>query len=126
MIDWNAIKMSYKEPKTFRQHELEVKKDLANGSYGRVSLLFDYNEKKYVVGKFFDKDEQKIKNARREVYIQTQLEHQNIIEALGKLLWDDGSFVIILEYASGGDLESLLLAKNIHLSWQLRTRFLLS
>ena len=63
-------------------------------------------------------------NAKREAKILAKLKHKHIVAILGTTMWDKRSFAIILEYASNGNLEGLLLRdKGIPLPWKLRARF---
>ena len=108
--------------KKFQQQNLEIVGFLANGSYGDVYLIHDKVLNRQVVGKF--NKQQNFANAKREAKILAQYNHPNIIKVLGELNWSDGTYVIILEQAPFGNLETFLhFRKNISISWKLRARF---
>ena len=124
--------MSRTELNDYDRENLEEveENEFAVGSYGDVKLCFDKIIKKYVVAKIFQLsgEMRKIKNdfanAKREAKILAKLKHKHIVAILGTTMWDKRSFAIILEYASNGNLEGLLLHdKGIPLPWKLRARF---
>ena len=106
----------------FQQKNLEVLEFLANGSYANVKLIYDAELDKKVVGKFINNKEN-FDNAKREANILAQFNHRNIIMVLGELNWNE-TYVIILEYAPFGNLETFLhFRETISISWKLRARF---
>ena len=70
--------------KTFQHQNLEILKFLANGNYGDVSLIYDREMDRKVVGNFIG-NKQHFSNANREANILAQFNHPNIINVLGEL-----------------------------------------
>ena len=109
---------------------LQEIKTLGNGSFGKVKLLYDKFQKQIVVGKFFQtsgeqkKIQDQFHDALREANVLAQLKHKNIVRVLGAAQRSKRDLVIILEYATNGNLETLLhSARDIVLPWKIRARF---
>ena len=66
------------------KRSLEILKFLANGNYGDVSLIYDRELDRKVVGNFIG-NKQHFSNAKREANIPAQFNHPNIINVLGEL-----------------------------------------
>ena len=119
--------MTNTELKLYDLSVLEEVLHLGNGSYAKAILFRDKERNEYVVGKFFQCSSEPTKvEAKREAKVLANLEHQNIIRILGEAVWNQSNgddFGLILEYAPCGNLETLLLKRDIDLAWKLRVRF---
>lgn len=88
-------------------NDFEVGKPLGRGKFGRVYLARERQNHYLVALKCISK-EKLIKwnvehQLRREIEIQTHLDHENILKLYG-FFWDHRRIYLILEYASGGEL----------------------
>lgn len=87
--------------------DFEVGKPLGRGKFGRVYLARERKTEYIIALKVIFKS-QLIKSGvehqlRREIEIQTHLDHENILKLYG-FFWDDRKIYLILEYAPGGEL----------------------
>lgn len=87
--------------------DFEIGKPLGKGKFGRVYLAREHKNEFIVALKVISKN-QLIKSCvehqlRREIEIQTHLDHENILKLFG-FFWDDRRIYLILEYAPGGEL----------------------
>lgn len=88
-------------------NDFEIGKKLGSGKFGKVYLAKEKNSQFLVALKVISKA-QLIKSGvenqiRREIEIQTHLDHINILKLYG-FFWDDRRIYLILEYAPGGEL----------------------
>ena len=94
--------------------DFELGKPLGRGKFGQVYLAREKRSKFIVALKILDK-KQLIKSKvehqlRREIEIQSYLEHKNILKMYG-FFWDKKKIYLILEYALGGELYKHLQAQ---------------
>ena len=87
--------------------DFEIGKKLGRGKFGRVYLARERKSKFIVALKLLSK-RQLVTNGveiqlRREIEIQSHLNHINILKLYG-FFWDDKRIYLILEYAPGGEL----------------------
>jgi hypothetical protein len=87
--------------------DFEVGKPLGRGKFGRVYIARDRRTEYIVALKAIDKS-YLLKSGlehqlRREIEIQTHLDHENILK-LYACFWDDKRIYLVLEYAYGGEL----------------------
>lgn len=90
--------------------EYEIIQRLADGSMGRVFLVFDPNTSRLVVLKTISEIKSKkelIAHFKREIKVHQALNHTNIIQYLDNGIHDRKPF-IVMEYANGGNLEEWL------------------
>ena len=105
------------EEETFKQWKLEdfeIGRPLGRGKFGRVYLALEkvnnfpvalkVIQKKQLLVIFKIKQKSGVeKQLRREIEIQTHLNHENILKLYG-FFWDEKRVYLILEYAPGGEL----------------------
>ncbi|CAI9088684.1 OLC1v1023088C1 [Oldenlandia corymbosa var. corymbosa] len=88
-------------------HDFEIGKPLGKGKFGRVYLAREVKSKFIVALKIIFKEQIEkhglYNQLRREMEIQFNLQHPNVLRLYG---WfhDDQRIVLILEYAHGGEL----------------------
>ena len=103
--------------KQFCLKDFEIGKKLGRGKFGRVYLARERNSGFIVALKLLSK-RQLIKNnveiqLRREIEIQSHLDHINILKLYG-FFWDERRIYLILEYAPGGELYKELQKSEHH------------
>jgi hypothetical protein len=91
----------------WKLEDFEIGKPLGRGKFGRVYLARERNSEYLIALKIISKS-QLIKSrvehqVRREIEIQTHLDHDNILKLYG-FFWDNRRIYLILEYAPGGEL----------------------
>ncbi|KAJ3627378.1 hypothetical protein MTP99_014758 [Tenebrio molitor] len=94
--------------------DYEKLKTVGQGAFGTATLYRRINDGKQVVMKevfLMDMDNTEKKAALNEVEILSTLNHSNIIRYLGSFQ-REGSLLIIMEYADGGNLAQLINAKK--------------
>jgi hypothetical protein len=88
---------------------------IGSGSFGKVLLAQCLLNGKYVAIKAFDKeylkDEYSKGKVTREIYIQRNLTHENIIK-LYEVFYNETHLFIVMEYASNGDMLHYLKNKK--------------
>ncbi|KAM7260774.1 hypothetical protein ACFE04_026249 [Oxalis oulophora] len=105
-------------PRNWSLRDFEIGKPLGKGKFGRVYLAREVKSKYIVALKVLFKAQIEKYNIhhqlQREMEIQSSLRHPNILRLYG---WfhDDQRIFLILEYAHGGELYSLL-SKNRYLT----------
>src|SRR3990167_6911954 len=91
----------------FTLNDFEIGKKLGCGKFGRVYLAREKSSEFIVALKLIYKKEivecEVEKQVRREIEIQSQLLHQNILRLYG-YFYDDSRIFLILEYAARGEL----------------------
>lgn len=90
--------------------DFKILKELGKGSYGTVYTVRSYIDDNIYVMKKMELNtlkEKQQKECYREVSILKKVSHQNIIKYYSSFL-DSGNLYIIMEYAEGGDLYSLI------------------
>ncbi|KRX57986.1 NUAK family SNF1-like kinase 1 [Trichinella sp. T9] len=89
------------------RQRFEIVKKLGSGTYGKVSLAIDHRTSEQVAIKVIKKlsieNSQDLLRIRREIQVMSMLKHPNIIE-IKEVFENDEKIVIIMEYASGGEL----------------------
>ncbi|KAL5727140.1 non-specific serine/threonine protein kinase [Ranunculus cassubicifolius] len=114
--------------KLWTLQDFEIGKPLGKGKFGRVYLAREKKSKYIIALKVIFKEQiEKYKlqhQLRREMQIQSTLNHPNILRLFG---WfhDDERIFLILEYAHGGELYKLL-QKFGHLSEKQAATYILS
>lgn len=103
--------------KQFCLKDFEIGKKLGRGKFGRVYLARERSSGFIVALKLLSK-RQLIKNnveiqLRREIEIQSHLDHINILKLYG-FFWDERRIYLILEYAPGGELYKELQKSEHH------------
>ena len=101
--------------KIFTLNDFEIGKKLGCGQFGRVYLAREKRSKFIVALKLLSK-KKLMKNKvevqlRREIEIQSHLNHENILKLYG-FFWDDKRIYLILEYAPGGELFKELMKSD--------------
>lgn len=105
----NSYKTNYSKV-GIKLSDFKILKELGKGSYGTVYTVRSYIDdniyvmKKMELNNLTDKQQ---KECYREVSILKKVSHQNIIKYYSSFL-DCGNLYIIMEYAEGGDLYSLI------------------
>jgi len=106
--------------RTFNPHEWSlsrfwVGRPLGQGRFGRVYLAKEKSTNFVCVlksmCKAFVDSPQKVQLIAREVEINSNLNHENVVKMYGYFA-DEKRFYIILEYANGGDLYSYMLSQH--------------
>ncbi len=91
-------------------------KVIAKGGMGLVYIGYDTILKRKVAIKELDKqladDEEQIERFRQEALLLAELSHPNIV-SIQDLIEDSGQFWFVMEYLSGGDLESYLQQNQV-------------
>ncbi|KRZ06321.1 NUAK family SNF1-like kinase 1 [Trichinella zimbabwensis] len=104
IVDEESGRMSRRS--SIRQR-FEIVKKLGSGTYGKVSLAIDHRTSEQVAIKVIKKlsieNSQDLLRIRREIQVMSMLKHPNIIE-IKEVFENDEKIVIIMEYASGGEL----------------------
>ena len=113
----------------YNASSFEEIKEIGDGNFAVARLFYHKQLKQYVVGKSFkvvgyEKGKRRqFLDAEREAKILCRMNHKNIVSVLGTFESKDIGFTIVLEYASCGDLETLLMNDtNIPLPWSIRAR----
>lgn len=87
--------------------DFEIGRPLGRGKFGRVYLARERKSEFIVALKIISKSQlikSKVEHqVRREIEIQTHLDHENILKMYG-FFWDERKIYLILEYAPGGEL----------------------
>jgi serine/threonine protein kinase len=93
--------------KLWSLNDFEIGKRLGRGKFGRVYLAREKQSEFLVAIKVISKNQLKKSGVehqvRREIEIQTHLDHENILKLYG-FFWDARRIYLILEYAPGGEL----------------------
>jgi serine/threonine protein kinase len=93
--------------KLWSLNDFEIGKRLGRGKFGRVYLAREKKSEFLVAIKVISKNQLKKSGVehqvRREIEIQTHLDHENILKLYG-FFWDARRIYLILEYAPGGEL----------------------
>lgn len=88
---------------------------LGSGSFGKVKLATNIRNNERVAIKLVDKHSishvDDVERVYRETFILTQLKHNNIIR-LHDVIDNNDSIMLVMEYASGGDLYSYVMSRN--------------
>ena len=94
-------------PLRWRASDFELGRPLARGKYGHVYLARERHSKFIVALKMMFKSQlvnsRVMTQFRREVEIQSHLDHENILALYG-YFWDSRKVYLILEYAPYGEL----------------------
>lgn len=92
-----------------------IKKDLGEGTFGKVKLAEHKNSKELVAIKILEKekivDEGDRERVSREIQILKIIRHPNIIQ-LYEILEDDDKLYLIMEFAPGGELFDYIVAQQ--------------
>lgn len=95
------------DPTLYNIDDFEIGRPLGRGRYGKVYLAKLKKNNFIVALKVMNKEKVKmdsyIKQIRREMEIQSRLNHPNILQMYG-YFWDEVNLYYILEYASEGEL----------------------
>ena len=108
----NIIRKSSKfNPRQWSLSDFEIGRPLGSGRFGTVYLARE-KRSKFIVALKMMKIEGVIKDKfqnqmRREIEIQSQLDHPNVLKCYG-IFWDKTVICLILEYASEGELYAVL------------------
>lgn len=102
-----------KEDRQWSLDDFRFVKELGQGRFGKVVKAKERNTNYTVALKILQKSQLSKLNAevqlRREIEIQTELDHPNILRLYG-FFYDDTRIYLILEYAPGGELYKKLKA----------------
>lgn len=104
-------KSQRKATKKWSIDDFEIGRPLGQGKFGRVYLARE-KESKFIVGiKVLNKAQLQKESMecqlRREIEVQSQLRHPNIIRLYG-FFWDQTRIYLIVEYAARGELFKML------------------
>lgn len=92
-----------------------IKKDLGEGTFGKVKLAEHKHSKELVAVKILEKDkivdEGDRERVTREIQILKLIRHPNIIQ-LYEIVEDDDRLYLIMEYAQGGELFDYIVANQ--------------
>ena len=106
-----------------QKYQLEVKKELGSGAFGTVYKVHDITSKKtYALKQVICYDQSDSHLVKREVEMMVKANHERIVRILGFVSYK-ASFLILLEFCSGGDLNSRLdkpSTKETNLKWILQ------
>lgn len=83
----------------------EVVKELGSGNFGVTKLVRDKEGGELLAAKFLERGERIDTNVEREILIHRTMSHPNIVKFKGVSL-SQADLVILMEYASGGELFS--------------------
>jgi serine/threonine-protein kinase SRK2 len=81
----------------------EVVKELGSGNFGVTKLVRDKNGGELMAAKLIERGERIDTNVEREILIHRTMRHPNIVKFKGVSL-SQADLVILMEYASGGEL----------------------
>lgn len=99
------------EPKKFTINDFEIGYPLGRGKFGHVYLARTKKEHFIVAIKVLHKASlrkgEMSHQLRREIEIQTRLQHKNIIQ-MYTYFWDENCVYIVLEFAPKGELYNRL------------------
>ena len=88
-------------------NDFEIGKRLGRGKFGRVYLAREKQTEFFVAIKVISKNQLKKSGVehqvRREIEIQTHLDHENILKLYG-FFWDAKRIYLVLEYMEEGTL----------------------
>lgn len=91
----------------FTINDFDIGKPLGKGRFGRVYLAREKHNEYIVALKLISKAQLKKSGLehqlRREIEIQSHLNHENVLK-LYNFFWDERRIYLILEYAPGGEL----------------------
>ena len=108
-------------PKAFHLGMFEIGKPLGKGKFGRVYLARERSEQFVCALKVLHKSELQHgkveKQVRREIEIQSNLRHPNILRLYGHF-HDRKRIFLILEFAGKGELYKLLRKENRFSEWK--------
>jgi aurora kinase, other len=108
-------------PKAFHLGMFEIGKPLGKGKFGRVYLARERSEQFICALKVLHKSELQQgkveKQVRREIEIQSNLRHPNILRLYGHF-HDSKRIFLILEFAGKGELYKLLRKENRFPEWK--------
>lgn len=108
-------------PKAFHLGMFEIGKPLGKGKFGRVYLARERSEQFICALKVLHKSELQHgkveKQVRREIEIQSNLRHPNILRLYGHF-HDSKRIFLILEFAGKGELYKLLRKENRFPEWK--------
>lgn len=100
------------QPLCYSLKDFEIGRPLGNGRFGKVYLAREKRTHAIIALKIMNKKTLQKSNyekqTRREIEIQSHLDHPNILKMLG-FFWDEKRIYYILEYASSGELYKILL-----------------
>ena len=104
-----------KQAKKWSLDDFEIGRPLGTGKFGRVYLAREKKTKFIVAIKVMYKEKilkQQIQHqVKREIEIQSEIRHQNILKLYG-YIHDDQKIYLIMEYARGGELHNLLQSRG--------------
>ena len=112
-----GVKKGHKNPDLVRMnnYEINMKKLLGEGSYGKVvlgkELLTGVEVGIKIVNKTFLKNNSQAVLLKREIYIQRKLQHQNILSLID-VFEDSLNIYLVLEFCQGGSLFDYIQKKK--------------
>ena len=89
----------------------EVVKELGSGNFGVTKLVRDREGGELMAAKFLERGDRIDTNVEREILIHRTMTHPNIVKFKGVSL-SQADLVILMEYASGGELFSHIQKKG--------------
>ncbi|QDZ24611.1 serine/threonine protein kinase [Chloropicon primus] len=89
----------------------DVVKELGSGNFGVTKLVRDKEGGELLAAKFLERGERIDTNVEREILIHRTMSHPNIVKFKGVSL-SQADLVILMEYASGGELFSHIQKKG--------------
>ncbi|CAJ0931157.1 unnamed protein product, partial [Mesorhabditis belari] len=97
------------------KHRFEIVKKLGSGTYGKVSLAYDHKMDREVAVKLIKKsaieNKADLVRIRREIRIMSALNHPNIIQ-IYEVFENKEKIILVMEYASGGELYDFVSGKG--------------
>ncbi|KAG1706553.1 hypothetical protein DVH05_001702 [Phytophthora capsici] len=87
---------------------------LGSGQFGKVVLVQRNSDRKLFAAKIpHSEDNTARQAARHEAQLLKHLHHVNIVQFI-ELIEEDANVILVMEYASGGDLDAFLRLQQEH------------
>lgn len=110
-IDFPILNKQIFFPENWSLNNFEIGRPIGDGKFGRVYLARERKSKFIVALKILSKDHLSRNGVerliRREIEINSHIDHPNIVKMFG-YFWDEHRIFLIFEYISGGMLFNLL------------------
>jgi serine/threonine-protein kinase CTR1 len=108
--------------------ELHLKERIGSGSYGTVYQAklhgLTVAVKRLNLQDNISATDDAVDDFIQEAVVLSKLHHENIVRLLG-VCTDPGYISIVMEYVRQGSVKKLLLAQNVHVTWQRKLQMLI-